>query len=96
MHGKPHPEPYLKGAAMLGKDPTSCLVIEDAPAGLRSGRAAGCKVLGVCTSHSREQVEEVVREDGGEGWMVERLSEVRVEWVGGGGEAGRRLRVVVG
>lgn len=81
---------------MLGKDPKRCLVIEDAPAGLRSGRAAGCKVLGVCTSHSREQVESVVREvdDGGkdgEGWVVEGLNEVSVEWTMEG-----RLRVVIG
>lgn len=71
-------------------------MIEDAPAGLRSGRAAGCKVLGVCTSHSREQVESVVREvdDGGkdgEGWVVEGLNEVSVEWTMEG-----RLRVVIG
>ncbi|KAI0031680.1 phosphatase [Vararia minispora EC-137] len=46
--GKPAPDPYLLG-----------LVVEDAPAGIRSGQAAGCKTLGVITSHSREQMEAV-------------------------------------
>jgi mannitol-1-/sugar-/sorbitol-6-phosphatase len=51
-HGKPHPEPYKMGAAILGVEPSECLVIEDAPAGIESGKAAGCRVLGVLTSHS--------------------------------------------
>lgn len=33
------------------------LVFEDAPSGIRSGRAAGCKTVGLLTTHSREQVE---------------------------------------
>jgi sugar-phosphatase len=45
--GKPDPEPYLLAAARLGLDPTRCLAVEDAPAGVRSARAAGCLVLGV-------------------------------------------------
>ncbi|TCD62951.1 hypothetical protein EIP91_006214 [Steccherinum ochraceum] len=55
-HGKPHPAPYLAGARRLGADPTRCLVIEDAPSGLLSGRAAGCKTIAVCTSHTREKI----------------------------------------
>ena len=39
-NGKPHPEPYLKGAELLGLDPAQCLVIEDAPAGIRAAHAA--------------------------------------------------------
>jgi sugar-phosphatase len=35
-HGKPHPEPYLKGAERLGVEPAECLVIEDAPAGIQA------------------------------------------------------------
>src|SRR6201997_3208599 len=38
-NGKPHPEPYLKGAMGLGLNPADCLVIEDAPAGIQSARA---------------------------------------------------------
>ena len=40
-NGKPHPEPYLKGAELLGMNPAECLVIEDAPAGIQAARAAG-------------------------------------------------------
>ena len=39
-HGKPDPEPYLKGAQMLGVPAGDCLVVEDAPAGIRAGKAA--------------------------------------------------------
>ena len=51
------PDPYLLGAKRCGVDPKRCLVLEDAPAGIQSGRAAGCQTLGVITSHTREQVE---------------------------------------
>ena len=54
--GKPHPDPYLTAAEHCGVDPKNCLVVEDAPSGLKSGRAAGAKTLAVCTSHSREQI----------------------------------------
>ncbi|MDN5892600.1 MAG: HAD family phosphatase [Nocardioides sp.] len=43
--GKPHPEPYLKGAALLGVDPALCVAIEDSNTGARSAVAAGCTVL---------------------------------------------------
>ncbi|OJT10366.1 Sugar phosphatase YfbT [Trametes pubescens] len=56
--GKPEPDPYLLGAERVGVNPARCLVVEDAPAGVRSGRAAGCKTLGLITSHTREQIEE--------------------------------------
>jgi mannitol-1-/sugar-/sorbitol-6-phosphatase len=49
-HGKPHPEPYLKGASILGFRPAECIVVEDAPAGVRSGKAAGAKVIAVRTT----------------------------------------------
>ena len=55
-HGKPHPEPYLRGAALLGFPPERCLVIEDAPAGCEAGKAAGCTVLATLFSHSAEQL----------------------------------------
>ncbi|KAI6135012.1 HAD-like domain-containing protein [Pisolithus croceorrhizus] len=56
--GKPSPDPYLLGASLCGVEPSKCLVIEDAPAGVRSGLAAGCKVVGLLTTHSRQQMEE--------------------------------------
>ena len=45
LHGKPHPEPYLKAARGLGVDPADCLAIEDSNTGARSAEAAGCTVL---------------------------------------------------
>lgn len=47
INGKPDPEPYLKAAATLGVAPARCLVLEDAEAGLASGRAAGMSVIDV-------------------------------------------------
>ncbi|AIX99667.1 hypothetical protein ART_0069 [Arthrobacter sp. PAMC 25486] len=47
LDGKPHPEPFLLGASRLGVDISRCLVVEDAPAGLTSGRAAGAVTLAV-------------------------------------------------
>jgi HAD superfamily hydrolase (TIGR01509 family) len=46
-HGKPHPEPYLAAAALLGVDPRACVVLEDSPSGVASGEAAGCAVVAV-------------------------------------------------
>lgn len=51
-HGKPHPEPYLKGAELLGMNPAECLVIEDAPAGIQSAHAAGMKVIGLTSTYA--------------------------------------------
>jgi sugar-phosphatase len=53
-HGKPHPEPYLKGAERLGFDPAECLVIEDAPAGIESARAGGMKVVGITSTYAAD------------------------------------------
>lgn len=47
VHGKPHPEPYLTAARLLGVDPSSCVVIEDSPSGVAAGEAAGCAVVAV-------------------------------------------------
>jgi glycerol-1-phosphatase len=54
--GKPAPDPYLEGAKRCNVDPTRVLVVEDAPLGTRSGRAAGAKTLAVLTSHSKEEL----------------------------------------
>jgi mannitol-1-/sugar-/sorbitol-6-phosphatase len=53
-HGKPDPEPYLKGAELLGVPAKDCLVMEDAPAGIRAGKAAGARVLAFRTTESDE------------------------------------------
>jgi sugar-phosphatase len=49
--GKPHPDPYLLAARRLGVAPADCLVIEDAPAGIAAGNAAGMTVWAVTTTH---------------------------------------------
>lgn len=54
--GKPDPEPYLLGASRLGVDPARCLVVEDATAGLESGRAAGSATLAVLTTSAEGDV----------------------------------------
>lgn len=51
LHGKPHPEPYQAAARILGLQPEECLVIEDSPSGIASGKAARCNVLAVLSSH---------------------------------------------
>jgi sugar-phosphatase len=56
-NGKPHPDPYLAGAALLGFDPADCVVFEDAASGSQAGRAAGCTVIATTFSHSVEDLE---------------------------------------
>ena len=56
-HGKPHPEPYLKGAEWLGFAPAECVVIEDAPAGIESACAAGMKVIGMASTYAADRLE---------------------------------------
>ena len=48
--GKPDPEGYLRAAALLGLDPGGCVVLEDVPAGIAAGRAAGALVVAVATT----------------------------------------------
>ncbi|HEY5837258.1 HAD-IA family hydrolase [Streptomyces sp.] len=52
LRGKPHPEPFLLGARRLRVEPTACIVIEDAPAGLAAARAAGMFTIAVTTTHA--------------------------------------------
>jgi mannitol-1-/sugar-/sorbitol-6-phosphatase len=54
--GKPHPAPYLAGAALLGFAPEECVVFEDAASGALAGRAAGCTVVATTFSHSIESL----------------------------------------
>ncbi|GAA2553786.1 MULTISPECIES: HAD family hydrolase [Streptomyces] len=62
--GKPDPEPYLLAARTLGVDPEHCVVFEDAPAGLRAGRAAGMTTVALATTHrAHELTADLVVED---------------------------------
>jgi len=67
--GKPFPDPYLLAARLVGVSPHNCLVVEDAPNGIRSGKSAGAKVIGLVTSHSRKEVEAAQPD-----WIVPDLS----------------------
>jgi sugar-phosphatase len=56
--GKPDPEPYRRGAELLGFLPGECVVVEDAPSGVGAWKAAGCPVLGVLGTHPAEELHE--------------------------------------
>jgi mannitol-1-/sugar-/sorbitol-6-phosphatase len=71
QNGKPHPEPYLKAAAALGFASKDCIVIEDAPAGILSGKAAGARVIAVRTT-----AEDTVLQKAGANWIVEDCSSI--------------------
>lgn len=55
-HGKPDPECFRLGAQRLSADPAACVVLEDAPAGITAGRAAGCTVVAMRTTHSEAEL----------------------------------------
>lgn len=87
--GKPDPEGYRKGKEKIlnsrgnGEGSKDVLVVEDAPAGIRAGKAAGCKVLAVATTHSVEQLKKA-----GADWVVRDLRFVGVERCDGGFRVG--------
>lgn len=65
-NGKPDPEPYLKGAALLGLSAGDCVVVEDVPAGIRAGKAAHAQVIACTTTASEPDLK-----DAGADWIVE-------------------------
>lgn len=69
--GKPHREGYLRGAAILTRRPEECLDIEDAPAGVRAAKAAGCQVLAIASTHRPAKLKEA-------DWIVASRAELRV------------------
>jgi mannitol-1-/sugar-/sorbitol-6-phosphatase len=71
QRSKPDPDPYLKGAELLGFAPADCLVVEDAPAGVRAGKAAAVSVLALRTTES-----DAVLTAAGADWIVTDLSSV--------------------
>ena len=76
-NGKPHPEPYLKGAERMGFDPADCLVIEDAPAGIQAARAAGMKVIGISSTYPAVSI-------GQADAVIARLAQIQVKSNGAG------------
>ena len=69
--GKPDPEPYRRGAALLGLRPEECVVVEDAPSGVGAGVAAGCRVLGVLGTHTQAELQQAT-------WVVKSLEDLTV------------------
>lgn len=74
--GKPHPEIYLKCAKAIGREPGSCIVFEDAVSGITAGKSAGAKVVGLATSHSREELDADLVIDNFEGFGLKQITEV--------------------
>ncbi len=70
--GKPHPEPFLAGAKLLGIAPEDCVVFEDSASGAKAGRAAGCTVVATTFSHPAESLNAAH-------YLVRDLTGVRVE-----------------
>jgi sugar-phosphatase len=66
QHGKPDPEPYLKAASVLGFAAGDCVVVEDVPSGIRSGKAAGARVIALRTTDHDDQLRAA-----GADWIVE-------------------------
>ena len=64
--GKPDPEPYVKAAAKLGFAASECIVVEDAPAGVRARKAAGARVIAFLTTMERRALKEA-----GADWIVQ-------------------------
>jgi sugar-phosphatase len=71
--GKPDPEPYIKGAAALSVAPSDCVVVEDAPAGIRAGKAAGTSVLALRTTDVDSELSAA-----GAKWIIDDLSFLRL------------------
>lgn len=72
-HGKPHPEPYLKAANMLGYPAAECVVVEDVVAGIESGRAAGARVIAFPTTRAVSDLRTA-----GANWVLRNCSAISV------------------
>ena len=82
--GKPDPEPYLKGARLLKVKPTECLVIEDAPAGIRSAHAGGMKAIALASTYLPAELDEADA-------VLQNLGQIQIRGV----DAERRLQVEI-
>jgi mannitol-1-/sugar-/sorbitol-6-phosphatase len=73
VHGKPHPEPYQKAAALLGFPSSECIVVEDVPAGIRAGKSAGARVIAFPTT-----CKETDLQDAGADWILKNCRDISV------------------
>ena len=85
-NGKPDPEPYLKGASLLGVAAKDCIVVEDAPAGIRAGKAAGARVIACRTTSPEQELR-----DAGADWIVDNCNSI--SWLGLNKNGNLRLAV---
>lgn len=69
---KPHPEIYLTGAALVGVAPEDCLVVEDAPSGIKAAHAGGMRAVGITSSFP----EEYLVKEAGPDHIIHTLSEL--------------------
>lgn len=74
QRGKPFPDPYLKGAEILGIPPADCIAAEDAASGVRSGKSAGARVVGLRTTSTDAELLAA-----GADWMVDDLSALSLD-----------------
>jgi sugar-phosphatase len=79
MMGKPHPEPFLMAATKVGFPATECVVVEDVPAGVRAGKAAGARVIGFRTT-----VEEAELRGAGADFVVNNCGDISLVHYSGG------------
>jgi mannitol-1-/sugar-/sorbitol-6-phosphatase len=80
--GKPDPEGYLRAAELLGIPPQDCVIVEDAPAGLAAGRAAGMRAIGVRSTFAETELHDAE-------FVVASVAELLVE------TRGATLRIVM-
>lgn len=73
--GKPDPEPYLMGAKLLGMNPAECLVVEDAPAGIRAAHAGGMKAIAITSTYPASGLQEADA-------VVKKLAQIKVSGAG--------------
>lgn len=83
-HGKPHPEPYRKGASVLGFPPEECIVLEDAPVGVRAGKSAGARVITF-----KITVQESELREAGADWILNSCADIRLL------DAGKNLKLAL-
>jgi len=76
MHGKPHPEPFMKGAALVGLPAPQCIVVEDTPAGIQSGKAAGARVLALRTTMPESELRAA-----GPDWIADNCGSLQIAGV---------------
>jgi sugar-phosphatase len=75
MAGKPSPDAYLLAANRLQVKPEDCIVLEDAPAGIKAGKAAGMRVIAIASSHSEDELSQA-------DVVIQRLADIKVDMIG--------------